>query len=85
MERSRARSPDAIEFARGQRAAANEFARTVWQWVRNRQICDQKFRREYAIPPYTADFCCVELRLILEVNGANHLTEDGQQRDRLRR
>ncbi len=39
MKRSRARSPEAIEFARSQRAVANEFADTVWQWVRNRQIC----------------------------------------------
>ena len=43
-----------------------------------------KFRREYAIPPYTADFCCVELRLVLEIDGADHLTEDGRQRDRVR-
>ena len=56
----------------------------MWQWVRNRQICKQKFRREYPIPPYTADFCCVELKLILEVDGADHLTEDGRQRDRVR-
>ena len=84
MKRSRARSPDALEFARLQRAAANEFASTVWQWVRNRQICGQKFRREYAIPPYTADFCCVELKLILEIDGADHLTEEGRQRDRAR-
>ncbi len=84
MNRSRARSPETIEFARAERAAANEFARTVWQWVRNRQICNQKFRREYAIPPYTADFCCIELKLILEVDGSDHLTEVGRQRDQVR-
>ena len=84
MKRSRARSPDAIEFARLQRAMANEFAGIVWQWVRNRQIRGQKFRREYAIPPYTADFCCVGLKLILEIDGADHLTEEGRQRDRAR-
>ncbi|MCL4201229.1 MAG: DUF559 domain-containing protein [Pirellulaceae bacterium] len=66
-----------------QSASVNEFANTVWQWVRNRQIGSQKFRREYAIPPYTTDFCCVELGLILEVDGADHLTEDGRQRDRV--
>jgi very-short-patch-repair endonuclease len=84
MKRSRARSPEAIEFARSQRASANEFAKTIWQWVRNRQICHQKFRREYPIPPYTADFCCVELKLILESDGADHFTEAGQERDRVR-
>jgi very-short-patch-repair endonuclease len=84
MKRSRARSPNAIEFARSQRAAANEFASTVWQWIRNRQICRQKFRREYPIPPYTADFCCVELKLILEIDGAEHLGEGGKELDRMR-
>ena len=82
MKRSRARSPNAIEFARSQRTSANEFASTVWQWVRNRQICRQKFRREYPIPPYTADFCCVELKLILEIDGVDHLSEVGKERDR---
>jgi very-short-patch-repair endonuclease len=72
MKRSRARAPEAIEFARAERASANEFASTVWQWIRNRQICKQKFRREYPIPLYTADFCCVELKLILESDGAGH-------------
>jgi very-short-patch-repair endonuclease len=84
MKRSRARSPDAIEFARAERATANEFASTVWQWVRNRRIANQKFRREYPIPPYTADFCCVELKLILEIDGVEHFTEDGRQCDRVR-
>ncbi len=63
---------------------ANEFASAVWQWIRNRQICGQKFRREYPIPPYTADFCCVELKLILESDGAGHFTEEGRERDRER-
>ncbi len=84
MKHSRARSPEAIEFARLQRATANEFAQTLWQWVRKRQICKQKFRREHPIPPYTADFCCVELKLILESDGSDHLTEAGQARDHLR-
>ena len=84
MKRSRARDPEAIQFARDQRAAANEFAQTVWQWVRNRQVCRQKFRREYPLPPYTSDFCCLELKLILEIDGEDHLTEAGRERDRVR-
>ena len=66
MKRNRGRTPEAIQFARDQRAMANEFAQTVWQWVRNRQVSGQKFRREYPVPPYTTDFCCVERKLILE-------------------
>jgi very-short-patch-repair endonuclease len=79
-----ARSAEAIQFARDQRSTANEFVQTVWQWIRNRQICNQKFRREFPIPPYTADFCCVELKLILELDGAGHVTEPGREHDRIR-
>lgn len=79
-----ARSAEAIQFARDQRSTANEFAQTVWQWIRNRQICNQKFRREFSIPPYTADFCCVELKLILELDGAGHVTEPDREHDRIR-
>jgi very-short-patch-repair endonuclease len=84
MKHSRARSAEAIEFARFQRATSNDIAATIWQWIRNRQTCNQKFRRQYPIPPYTADFCCVELKLILEVDGAAHFTDTGKDRDQVR-
>lgn len=86
-ERGRGRSAEAIGFARLQRATANGFAQDVWQMLRNRRCRGQKFRREYPIPPYTADFCCVALGLVIEVDGEPHTTEAGkrqdQQRDRI--
>ena len=78
------RDPDAIAFARDQRQQANEFANLVWEMVRNRRCRAQKFRREYPIPPYTADFCCVVLKLIIEIDGEDHFTESGRQRDQSR-
>ena len=85
-ERSRStrrsqRNPNAIAFARDQRGRATELAHAVWQIVRNRRCRNQKFRREYPIPPYTADFCCVALNLIVEVDGEHHQTEEGRERD----
>lgn len=56
VKRSRARSPESTEFERNQRRTSNDFAATVWQWIRNRQIDGTKFRRKYQIPPYTVDF-----------------------------
>ena len=38
--------------------------------VRNRQFRNRKFRRDYPIPPYTVDFCCVALRLVVEIDGS---------------
>ena len=84
MKHSRARSKEEIKFARDQRRASNEFASTVWQWVRDRQMSGAKFRREYPLPPYTVDFCCVEQMLIIEIDGDAHFTEEGLERDRIR-
>lgn len=83
-KRSRKRSPEAIQFARNQRATANEFAQAVWQMVRDRRCRDQKFRREYPVPPYTVDFCCVALRLVIEVDGEHHFTDEGKRHDEQR-
>ncbi|PAY16102.1 DNA methyltransferase [Rhodopirellula sp. SM50] len=78
------RDPEAISFARNQRARANEFAQDVWQMLRNRRCRNQKFRREYPIAPYTVDFCCVDLKLIIEVDGKQHQTDEGRQYDQRR-
>ena len=80
----RERNPETTQFARDQRAMANEFASEVWQMVRNRRCRGQKFRREYNIGPYTVDFCCVALKLIVEVDGEHHFTEQGREHDRKR-
>ncbi len=56
----------------------------MWQQLRNRRCEGKKFRREYPIPPYTVDFCCVELKLIVEVDGKDHLTLLGESRDQRR-
>ena len=34
---------------------------------------DQKFRRQEPIGPYIVDFVCYEHRLIVEVDGSQHL------------
>ena len=60
------------------------FAQAVWQLVRNRQCRKQKFRREYPIPLYTVDFCCVALKLIIEIDGQRHQTEEGRAHDKRR-
>ena len=78
------RSPEAVAFARAQRAQANEFARAMWQLLRARRCRGHKFRREYPIPPYTVDFCCVDLKLFVEVDGKDHLTPDGRKHDQQR-
>ena len=43
-----------------------------WSMVRNRQLGGYKFKRQYAIGPYIADFVCLEHKLIVELDGPFH-------------
>ncbi|MGV3484931.1 MAG: DUF559 domain-containing protein [Planctomycetaceae bacterium] len=65
-----------MEFARSQRRTSNPFTATESQWLRNRQICGAKFRREHSIPLYTIDLCCVERKLIMEIDGKGNFPDD---------
>jgi very-short-patch-repair endonuclease len=82
--RGRKRDSHATEFARNQRATANEFASDAWQMLRNRNCCSEKFRREYVIEPYTVDFCCIALKLVVEIDGEHHFTDAGKSADQVR-
>ena len=42
------------------------------------------FRRQVPIGPYVADFACMAAHLIVEVDGSQHGTEEGQTRDEVR-
>jgi len=43
----------------------------LWQKIKNKQL-GVKFRRQYGIGNYIADFCCVEKRFIIEIDGDYH-------------
>ena len=42
------------------------------------------FRRQYPVDPYVADFCCIEARLIVEIDGAVHDAPDQLRHDAAR-
>ena len=56
----------------------------LWSKLRNRQFLGLKFRRQYGIGEYIADFYCPEIRLVIELDGGQHLTADGLEYDRVR-
>ena len=72
---------DPVEFARGLRKAPTSSEHYCWQFLRNRQRCNKKFRRQHPLGPYTADFYCLEAKLVIELDGDPHLTVAGKQKD----
>jgi very-short-patch-repair endonuclease len=84
VKKSIARLKQNVDFAKSQRRMASDYVLIVWQWLRDRRVLGQKFRREHPVPPYTVDFFCVELGLVIEIDGQPHLTPEGIEHDRVR-
>ncbi|HET8747448.1 MAG TPA: endonuclease domain-containing protein, partial [Ramlibacter sp.] len=57
----------------------------LWYRLRNRQLLDLKFRRQRPIGKYIADFACLEIGLVIELDGGQHASElaydEQRQRD----
>ena len=71
-------------FARTQRAALTQAEAILWRELRNRRFGGVKFRRQFPIGPYVADFVCLEARLIVELDGAPHESASQRAKDATR-
>jgi very-short-patch-repair endonuclease len=58
--------------ARELRRDVSRAERKVWQFLRGRGIGGAKFRRQYPIGSYFADFACLSRKLVIEVDGDHH-------------
>ena len=61
-----------LENSRRLRNGMTDAERKLWQHLRGSQLDGLKFRRQHPIPPYIADFCCIERKLIVELDGSQH-------------
>jgi very-short-patch-repair endonuclease len=67
---------DATRFkARQLRNSATGAERHLWWFLRNRQPGGYRFRRQVPLAGYIADFVCPELRLVVELDGGQHLDQ----------
>jgi very-short-patch-repair endonuclease len=48
----------------------------LWRALRERAVAGLKFRRQHPIDRYTADFACIQLKLVIEVDGGVHFWDD---------
>lgn len=56
----------------------------LWHHLRSRQFEGWKFRRQASIGRYIVDFYCPKAKLVVEVDGVVHLTEEAQMHDKER-
>jgi very-short-patch-repair endonuclease len=74
-------SPKIFSNAKKLRDNATEAEEKLWLAVKNNQIEGFKFRRQHPLSFYIADFYCHALKLVIEIDGGYHLTEEQQLLD----
>jgi very-short-patch-repair endonuclease len=69
-------SPPSRFIARARKLRENQTGAEdrLWRALRGRKLSNWKFRRQHPIDRFTVDFCCLESKLVLEVDGATHGT-----------
>ena len=69
--------------ARSLRKVDNDAEKALWSDLKGRQLNGAKFTRQLPIGPYFADFACRESRLVVELDGSQHVDNDyDRRRDR---
>jgi len=71
--------------ARKLRASATDAEQALWRHLKGRQLDGSKFRRQFPIAGYIVDFACVESRLVIELDGGQHLEAQAYDERRSRR
>jgi very-short-patch-repair endonuclease len=57
--------------------------RKLWGRIRNEQL-GHKFKRQVSIGKYIVDFYCARLKLVIEIDGATHCTDEEIKKDKIR-
>ena len=55
----------------------------LWSRLKNSQT-GSKFRRQHSIGGYIVDFYCPSKRLVVEIDGSEHFTKEGEEYDKIR-
>ena len=61
--------------ARELRNQSTDAERCLWRHLRLHQLAGLKFRRQAPIAGYIADFVCPQVKLIIEVDGGQHVEQ----------
>jgi very-short-patch-repair endonuclease len=71
-----------VRTARSRRLRQNatQAENQIWNRIRNRGLNGLKFVRQEPIGPFTVDFICREARLVIELDGGQHVDNELDRR-----
>ena len=71
-----------LHFARKLRINQTDAERRLWSRLRRHQLAGLKFRRQHPFGIYVCDFICVEAKVVVELDGSQHLDQAPHDRHR---
>ena len=71
------------ENARNNRIGQTDAEKVLWEYLR-RNALGVRFRRQFIIGDFIVDFACLEKKLVVEVDGLYHFTDEQIEEDRKR-
>lgn len=74
----------AEKLPRRLRNAPTDAESKLWQCLRHRQLDHCKFRRQHPFGDYILDFVCLERKIVIELDGSQHLARVEYDRIRTR-
>ena len=72
---------ESFEKARDLRHKATTAEQLLWERLRDKQLDHYKFRRQHPVSLYIADFYSHQLKLVIELDGEYHLSDQQQKKD----
>ncbi|MGX1801154.1 DUF559 domain-containing protein [Brevundimonas naejangsanensis] len=75
-------TPDRTRRARRQRRILTHAEEIFWRLVRDRRFDNLKFRRQTPVCGVICDFACMEIRLVVELDGGVHKLHEARDAER---
>ncbi len=72
------------QLSRNLRKNMTDAEKLLWSKIRGKQLNGLQFYRQKIIGNYIADFYCPKARLVIEIDGGQHYSAEGKEKDRLR-
>ena len=77
-------TPKVIAHAKELRRELTPLERKLWSRLRAHRMKDVHFRAQHAIGNYVVDFCAARKKLIIELDGSQHLEQTEYDAERTR-
>ena len=71
-------------YSRSLRENMTEAEKLLWEKIREKQLKGYQFYRQKTIGNYIVDFYCPKAKLVIEIDGGQHYSSEGKEKDRTR-